>query len=96
MVDSVVTFSCDRGYRLQGSARRRCTTQGTWDGVNAKCVGQSYTHSELDKLTHVLETDSQKCLLVLIYRNLWQCGNMTVLVYVSNVVFVFITSHLSL
>ena len=40
VVDSVVTFSCDRGYRLQGSARRTCTTQGTWDGVNAVCVGQ--------------------------------------------------------
>ena len=41
VVASVVTFSCDRGYRLQGSARRTCTTQGTWDGVNAECVGQS-------------------------------------------------------
>ncbi|KAK2168419.1 hypothetical protein NP493_1225g00007 [Ridgeia piscesae] len=37
-VDSVVSFSCDRGYRLQGSARRTCTTQGTWDGMNAECV----------------------------------------------------------
>ena len=41
VVDSVVTFSCDRGYRLQGSANRMCTTQGTWDVLEAKCVGQS-------------------------------------------------------
>ena len=41
VVDSVVTFSCNRGYRLQESEKRTCTTQGTWDGVNAKCVGQS-------------------------------------------------------
>ena len=39
-VDTVVTFSCDRGYRLQGSEKRKCTTQGTWDGVEAKCIGQ--------------------------------------------------------
>ena len=39
-VDTVVTFSCDRGYRLQGSEKRKCTTQGTWDGVETKCIGQ--------------------------------------------------------
>ena len=39
VVDSVMSFSCDRGYRLDGSARRTCTTQGTWDGVNTECVG---------------------------------------------------------
>ena len=39
LVDSVVTFSCDHGYRLQGSANRTCTTQGTWDGVSAVCEG---------------------------------------------------------
>ena len=41
-VDSVVSFSCDRGYRLQGSARRTCTTLGNWDGVEAKCVGEPF------------------------------------------------------
>ena len=41
VVDSVVSFSCDHGYRLEGSARRTCATQGIWDGVEAKCVGQS-------------------------------------------------------
>ena len=49
VVDSVMSFSCDHGYRLQGSANRTCTTQGTWDGVEAKCVGQS-----LIKNSHVL------------------------------------------
>ena len=41
VVDSVVSFACDRGYKLQGSDIRKCTTQGTWDGVNAVCIGQS-------------------------------------------------------
>ena len=39
-VDSVVLFSCDRGYRLQGSAERKCSTLGTWDGEAPNCVGQ--------------------------------------------------------
>ena len=49
VVDSVVSFSCDRGYRLQGSANRTCTTQGTWDGVETMCVGQSLINN-----SHVL------------------------------------------
>ena len=40
LVGAVVTFSCDHGYRLNGSAKRTCTTQGTWNGAAAKCVGQ--------------------------------------------------------
>ena len=39
VVDYVVLFSCDPSYRLQGSERRTCTMQGTWDGVKAECVG---------------------------------------------------------
>ena len=39
-VDSIMLFACDHGYRLQGSARRTCNTNGTWTGVNAECVGQ--------------------------------------------------------
>ena len=41
VVDAVVTFSCEHGYRLIGSATRTCTTQGTWNGVAANCFGQS-------------------------------------------------------
>ena len=40
VVDSVVSFSCDYGFRIQGSANRTCTTEGTWDGVEASCTGQ--------------------------------------------------------
>jgi len=39
-VDSVMSFSCNRGFRFQGSLNRTCTTQGTWDGVEAKCAGK--------------------------------------------------------
>ena len=50
VVDSVVSFSCDRGYRLQGSEERKCITNGTWDGVKADCVGQLYSNDVLDNL----------------------------------------------
>ena len=50
VVGSVMSFSCDRGYRLQGSASRTCTTEGTWDGVEAQCVGQSWIHYVIDKI----------------------------------------------
>ena len=49
-VDSVVTFTCDRGYRLQGSLKRQCTERGTWDGVEPMCVGQLLIHCMSDNL----------------------------------------------
>ena len=51
VVDSVVTFSCDRGYRLQGSENRTCTSDGTWDGEEAQCNGQSWIHYVIGKVT---------------------------------------------
>ena len=51
VIDSVMSFSCDRGYRQQGSARRTCTSEGTWDGVEAQCVGQSWIHYVIDKIS---------------------------------------------
>ena len=44
VVDSVVTFSCDYGFRLNGSALRNCTDQETWDGKVTTCVGQYTFH----------------------------------------------------
>ncbi|XP_068694975.1 sushi, von Willebrand factor type A, EGF and pentraxin domain-containing protein 1-like isoform X1 [Montipora foliosa] len=34
---SEVTFSCDDGFHLRGSKRRRCTADGTWSGLKATC-----------------------------------------------------------
>ena len=39
-VGSEKKFSCQKGYRLEGSKKRICTEAGTWDGVEAVCVGQ--------------------------------------------------------
>ena len=49
-VDSVVTFTCDGGYRLEGTLKRKCADHGTWDGVEAKCVGQSQILRMIDNV----------------------------------------------
>ena len=37
LVGSVVKFSCNDGFLLRGSAQRRCTESGTWDGEDTLC-----------------------------------------------------------
>ncbi|KAI0239248.1 Sushi domain-containing protein 2 [Lamellibrachia satsuma] len=39
-IGSVTTFSCQKGYRLEGSMKRVCTEAGTWDGAEAVCVAE--------------------------------------------------------
>ena len=39
---SVITFACNAGYRLVGSSRRTCQTDGTWNGTTASCSGRSF------------------------------------------------------
>ena len=41
VVDSVMMFSCDYGFRLSGSAQRNCTDVGEWNGMEAMCIGTS-------------------------------------------------------
>ena len=56
VADSVATFSCDYGFRLDGSAQRSCTNEGNWNGTEAICVGQSvYT---VEKMLHVNRADN--------------------------------------
>ena len=56
VVDSVATFSCDYGFRLDGSAQRSCTNDGYWNGIEATCVGQSvYT---VEEMLHVNRVDN--------------------------------------
>ena len=33
-------FSCDKGYRLKGSATRTCRDNGTWSGAETQCNGK--------------------------------------------------------
>ena len=37
VVDSTMTFSCDVGFRLEGSEQRHCTEDGHWNGTKATC-----------------------------------------------------------
>ena len=37
LVGSVVKFSCNDGFLLRGSAQRRCTEAGMWDGEDTLC-----------------------------------------------------------
>ena len=41
LAGSVITFSCNDGFILVGSAQRTCTEGGTWDGVETTCIGES-------------------------------------------------------
>ena len=37
-----MTFECDQGFVLKGSAVRRCMENGTWNGTEAICIGKLY------------------------------------------------------
>jgi CUB/sushi domain-containing protein len=45
-IDSNYTFPnslryvCDRGFRLVGSSRRDCQTNGLWSGTSASCISE--------------------------------------------------------
>ena len=34
---STVTYTCNRGYPLQGDSRRTCMANGQWSGVTTRC-----------------------------------------------------------
>ena len=38
---SVVMYSCDRGYTLVGSGKRKCTVLGRWSGRRPVCRGKN-------------------------------------------------------
>jgi len=44
---SNVTFTCNSGYQLTGSASRTCLTTGAWSGVPAVCKRTSFDRSTL-------------------------------------------------
>jgi hypothetical protein len=35
--NSVVSYTCNPGYRISGSERRTCQGDGTWSGISPKC-----------------------------------------------------------
>ena len=36
-----VTFSCDEGFIMRGTEKRKCQVDGTWSGNVTSCVGMS-------------------------------------------------------
>ena len=42
-VGSRATFSCNSGYRLEGSQTRICQASARWSGTQASCVGELKT-----------------------------------------------------
>ena len=36
----IVTFECDPGFVLKGSALRKCSENGAWNGTEAICRGK--------------------------------------------------------
>ena len=38
--NSVVTYTCDVGYTLQGSNSRKCLYTGQWKGSLPQCIGK--------------------------------------------------------
>ena len=39
VTNETCSFSCDIGYQIQGSARRKCQIYSTWDGQQTLCKG---------------------------------------------------------
>ena len=40
--EAVLTFWCNPGFQLRGSARRRCQEDGQWSGTAAICSSKHY------------------------------------------------------
>ena len=36
---TVVSYTCNSGFRLVGSATRTCQDDGTWSGEHPRCIG---------------------------------------------------------
>ena len=48
-VESITTYKCDFGFRLEGNAQRTCQENGTWNGTVPMCQ-RKYTNTFHDTL----------------------------------------------
>ena len=44
--NSVVSYACNSGFRLVGSATRTCQADGTWSGEHPRCIGMKHRVKE--------------------------------------------------
>ena len=63
--NSVVTYTCDVGYTLQGSNSRTCQSNGQWSGSVPQCIGKSvrnlYKHNRSKISQSACHTGSCSC-----------------------------------
>ena len=70
IVDSVMVFSCDNGFRLSGSAQRNCTDVGEWTGVDIMCIGKLIPSIEIVLIIkHSLQSNFVLVTTFLLYTN---------------------------
>lgn len=68
---SEVTYSCNVGFNLVGSATRTCLSDGTWSGTEPTCEGINYKNS-LDPRHHqfsggyILQISHKLCMSMLV------------------------------
>ena len=68
-----VIYGCEAGYRLEGTARRVCGTEGQWDTPAPTCVGE-FILAEMAHFMFILQKSHQASLVgSVIYLILLTC-----------------------
>ena len=70
---AIVLFTCDDGYKLEGSTERTCEGNGEWSGNDTKCVRTYYITLSLVNLA----TFTRCCANVVPTRRRWANINLT-------------------
>lgn len=66
--NGISVYHCDRTYQLIGNKKRRCLSDGSWEGSSAKCVLMTYKwHTSLGVYYHACIT-FLVCLIIVIIR----------------------------
>ena len=52
----VIHYSCEEGYKLQGSKSRQCNEHGIWTGTRPTCKGKEISDSKLLMKLKLLST----------------------------------------
>ena len=77
VVDSTMTFSCDVGFRLEGSDQRHCREDGHWNGTKATCrkccQGRHILFFHLNFFYHIVIKDTQLSALGCYFADTVQC-----------------------
>ena len=53
-MNDTITYICDHGYRLNGTAQRTCLPGGQWSGTAASCQGKAQENVFPTQCTNML------------------------------------------